>query len=282
MIDLNGIELKNRFIIAAGPWSFYWKRWPFLNPGIFGAFTTNTFTLESREGNLEFFKISDRKIFPKIWKVLRKIPGGWINSSGWRNPGIDWAIEELYPKLKRAGANIIFSIGGFQVVDYLLLIEKLRSLDVLAIELNVSCPNVGFLLRDIEVLRTLFSEAKRLSNRPLIVKIGADSDYLAISEIAKKTGINALNAINTVKGQHSGLESGQGGIGGRIIKATSLRVIRELKFLNIPIIATGGVYSFEDVKEFLDSGADAVSFGSVFLSRPWVPQSILKKIQSGA
>ena len=282
MINLNGIKLENRFIIAAGPWSFYWKIWPFLNPGIFGAFTTNTFTLEPREGNLEFFKISDRKIFPKIWKVLRKIPDGWINSSGWRNPGIDWAIEELYPKLKRAGANIIFSIGGFQVVDYLLLIEKLRSLDVLAIELNVSCPNIGFLLRDIEVLRTLFSEAKRLSNRPLIVKIGVDSDYLAISKIAKKTGINALNAINTVKGQHSGLEGGQGGIGGRIIKTTSLRVIRELRFLNIPIIATGGVYSFEDCQDFFKRGASAVSFGSVFLSRPWLPRSILRKAQSRA
>jgi len=282
LINLNGIKLENRLIIAAGPWSFYWEKWPFLNPGIFGAFTTNTFTLEPREGNLEFVEIFNRRIFPKIWKVLRKVPGGWINSSGWRNPGIDWAIEELYPKLKRAGANIIFSIGGFQIVDYLLLVEKLRSLDLSAIELNVSCPNVGFLLRDLGVLRTLFSEAKRLSNRPLIVKIGVDSDYLAISKIAKKTGINALNAINTVKGQHSGLESGQGGIGGRIIKATSLRVIRELKFLNIPIIATGGVYSFEDVKEFLDSGADAVSFGSVFLSRPWVPRSILKKTQSRA
>ena len=282
MIYLKRISLKNRFIIAAGPWSFYWEKWPFLNPSEFGAFTTNTFTKDPREGNLEFFKISDRKIFPKIWKVLKKTSGGWINSSGWRNPGIDWAIEVFYPKLKKAGANIIFSIGGFKISDYIFLIEKLRPLDVLAVELNISCPNVEFPLENLEDLRILFSQAKRHSNRPLIVKVSADSDYMAISKIAKEAGINALSAINTIRGQHSGLKQGQGGIGGKIIKPVSLEVIGELKSLNMPIIATGGIYSFEDCQDFFKRGASAVSFGSVFLSRPWLPRSILKKAQSRA
>jgi len=283
LINLNGIELKNRFIIAAGPWSFYWKKWPFLNPSEFGAFTTNTFTRDSREGNLEFIEISNKRIFPKIWKVLRKIPNGWINSSGWRNPGINWAVKEFYPRLKKTGANIIFSIGGFQIVDYLDLIEKLNPLDLSAIELNVSCPNVGFLLKDLGVLEELFSEAKKYSNCPLIIKIGADNQYLEIVGRAKEAGMNAINAINTIEVSCPEFKNKKGGMGGRRIKSVSLDIVKKLSLVfDIPIIATGGIYSFEDCQDFFKRGASAVSFGSVFLSRPWLPRSILRKAQSRA
>lgn len=284
MIDLNGIKLKNRFIIAAGPWSFYWKIWPFLNPGIFGAFTTNTFTLEPREGNLEFIKLLDKKIFPKIWKVLRKIPNGWINSSGWRNPGIEWAIKEFYPDLRKAKANIIFSIGGFCIEDYVILIETLNSLELAAIELNISCPNVKFFSKDFKVLKELFSKAKKCSKHPLIVKIGInDLFYLEVVGCAEEVGINAVNAINTIEEFHPGLKNRRGGMGGRRIKPISLEIVKKLKLVfGLPVIATGGIYFIEDCQDFFKRGADAVSFGSVFLSRPWLPQSILKKVQSRA
>lgn len=283
MINLNGIRLKNRFIVAAGPWSFYWKYWPFLNPSEFGAFTTNTFTRNPREGNLEFIKIFNKKVFPKVWSVLRKIPNGWINSSGWRNPGIDWAIKEFYPGLKETGANIIFSIGGFQIIDYLFLIEKLNPLDLSAIELNVSCPNVNFLLKDLEVLKKLFSESKKYSDHPLIVKIGVDNRYLEIIGCAEEAGVNAVNAINTIEVPCSKFKNEQGGMGGKRIKPLSLEIVKKIKLIfDLPVIATGGIYSFQDCQDFFKFRADAVSFGSIFLSCPWRPRSILKKAKSRA
>lgn len=281
MINLNGIRLKNKFIIAAGPWSFYWKIWPFLKPEIFGAFTTNTFTIEPREGNLEFVKLFGRKILPKIWGVIRKIPNGWINSSGWRNPGIEWAVKKFYPDLKKRSANIIFSIGGFCVEDYLILIRELNNLDLAAIELNISCPNAGPEIGCID-FKNLFLIARNTSKHPLIVKIGT-RQYFEIVRLAIKNGINAVTAINTIKGFHAGLRNGEGGIGGRKIKHISLEVIVDLKDnFDIPVIASGGIYSFKDCQDFFKSGADAVSFGSVFMSYPWLPSLIVRKVTGGA
>lgn len=281
MINLNGIRLKNKFIIAAGPWSFYWKIWPFLKPEIFGGFTTNTFTIEPREGNLRFLRVFGQKIFPKPWSVIRKIPNGWINSSGWRNPGIEWAVKKFYPDLKKRSANIIFSIGGFCVEDYLILIMELNNLDLAAVELNISCPNVGHGIECIGLL-DLFTAVKKISKHPLIAKIGT-SRYFESTLIAQKTGINAVTAINTIKGFHAGLRNREGGIGGRRIKYISLEVIADLKDnFDIPVIASGGIYSFKDCQDFFKSGADAVSFGSVFMSYPWLPSLIMRKVARGA
>ena len=278
MIYFNGIGLKNRFIVAAGPWSFYWKVWPFLDPSIFGAFTTNTFTRESREGRLGFIKLFDKKVIPEVWTVLRKIPNGWINAGGWRNPGIDWGIKKFYPYLKKKGANIIFSIGGFSVEEYLFLIEKLNPLDLSAIELNISCPNVDLVSDEFEFLEELFCKSKKKSQHPLIVKVGVDSDYLKIARFAEEYKINAINAINTIKGFHPGLKNGQGGISGRRIKQVRLEVVKKLKDnISIPIFVTGGIYSLKDCQYLLDTVASAVSFGSIFFSHPWKPGLIVKK-----
>jgi dihydroorotate dehydrogenase (NAD+) catalytic subunit len=281
MINLNGIRLKNRFIVAAGPWSFYWKVWPFLRPEIFGGFTTNTFTIEPREGNLKFLRVFGQKIFPKPWSVVRKIPRGWINSSGWRNPGIEWAVKEFYPDLRKRDTNIIFSIGGFCVEDYLIMIRKLNNLNLAAVELNISCPNVGSEVECIDLL-DFFIAAKHASSHPLIVKVGT-SRYFQAALIAVETGIDALTAINTIGGFHAGLENGQGGVGGRRIKYISLDVVAVLKnTFDIPVIASGGIYSFKDCQDFFKSGADAVSFGSVFMSYPWLPPLIVRKATKGA
>lgn len=147
-----------------------------------------------------------------------------------------------------------------------------------AIELNISCPNVDFMSNGFEFLEELFWKSKKKSRHPLIVKIGVDSDYLKIARFVEENKINAINAINTIKGFHHGLKNGQGGISGRRIKQVNLEVVRKLKNnISIPIIATGGIYSLEDCQDFLNIGVDAVSFASVFLSRPWKPRLIVRK-----
>jgi dihydroorotate dehydrogenase (NAD+) catalytic subunit len=51
---------------------------------------------------------------------------------------------------------------------------------------------------------------------------------------------------------------------GRCIKPICLRVISELREdgIELPIIATGGIRSFDDAREFFWAGAVAVSLGS--------------------
>lgn len=145
--------------------------------------------------------------------------------------------------------NIIFSIGGFCVEDYLILIKKLNNLDLAAIELNISCPNAGPEVECIDLLQ-LFTSVKNVSRYPLIVKVGVPR-YFGPVALAEKNGTNAVTAINTIKGFHVVLRGGQGGLGGRRIKRISLDVVADLKnTFDMPVIASGGVYSLRDCQDF--------------------------------
>jgi dihydroorotate dehydrogenase (NAD+) catalytic subunit len=89
--------------------------------------------------------------------------------------------------------------------------------------------------------------------------------------------VAALTAINAVKGLRLDPETGEpwlknrfGSVSGRAIKPIGLRVVAELRDagINIPIIATGGIRTFDDCREYFWAGADAVSLGSaVWLAR---------------
>lgn len=294
MVDLNGIELKNRFLVAAGALEYgrgwLWERplikLGLIDPTIFGAIVTKTLTLEPSAGNyidpFEFEKrsllshfchISERK------RVLKKIPGGWMNNMGWWNVGINYWIWKIYPKLK--DVSIIPSIGGNSYKEYLRLIRRLNALDITAIELNISCPNIE---KNYELRRDLpflFRQAKRISWHPLILKIGASEDDITIAQTAGALGINAISAINAVPGilvTKEGIFKG-GQSGGRI-RETALATISKLKealqITKTPIIGGGGIYSWKDCQDFFEAGADAVSFGSVHFLQPWKPTLIVR------
>jgi dihydroorotate dehydrogenase (NAD+) catalytic subunit len=61
-----------------------------------------------------------------------------------------------------------------------------------------------------------------------------------------------------------------GSISGRAIKPIGLRVVTELRDagIKVPIIATGGIRTFDDCREYFWAGADAVSLGSAVWLAP--------------
>lgn len=299
MVDLNEIRLKNRFLVSAGAMG-YGQGWPWERPltkikipgygkiidlEAFGAIIIRTLTLESRHGNyIDPFEFETRSLMSHLChismsrlpyrdsmtrKILQKVPGGWVNNLGWWNCGIDYWIEEIYSVIW--DISLIPNIGGFNIEDYIELIEKINPLDVVAIELNISCPNIeSFWLKDPLELSRLFKACKKVSAHPLIIKLGIDCDYVQIAQNAEKSEINAISAINTVPVLG-------GGYSGKGIKTAALRVISELKKeISLPIIGGGGIYSWGDCQEFFNAGAAAVSFGSVHFFQPWRPTWITK------
>lgn len=292
MINLNGIKIKNRIWLAAGA-AGYGQGWPYEKPfiqlglidfAVFGAVVSKTLTSEPRQGNyMDPFEFWEKPLFwhychifsKERKKVLRKIPGGWLNNLSWWNVGIDHWIEKIYPKL--AGISIIPSIGGFVEDDFTTLIRKLNPLEIAAIEINISCPNVEYsLAENPSELVKIFSFCKESSRHPLIVKLGADSDYLRIARIAAYCGFNAVSAINS-------LAALGGGYSGSGIKPIALKAVQELKrATRLPVIGGGGISSWKDCAEFFEAGADAVTLGSGFLSpvrfwKLWEPTRIAQK-----
>ncbi len=277
MIDLNGIKAKNRYFIAAGPakygrgyaiyenpLNFFLFRCKCVKPEIFGAVTTKTLTLEPRRGNYRWWK---------PWEVLRRIPGGWVNRFGWNNCGIKYFAERVYPRLGLD--NLIVSIGALRSAwEITAMIEILNKIDIIAVEINISCPHVDIRFRyRWKEMEMMFIEAAHASRHPLIVKLEPGIWAPFYAKMAEECGINAVCAVNTLKVAYPFV----GGASGPQLKPLALDTVREVcAAVKIPVIGGGGIYTASDCDEFFAAGAKAVFFSSVFLDKPLIPGRIVR------
>lgn len=280
MINLNGIKVKNRFFIGSGPvkygkgYNIYENplncilfKTRLIKPELFGGAVTKTITIHQRQGNYRWYK---------PWKVLRKIQGGYVNRFGWNNCGMKKFIKKIYPTTKLS--NLIPSIGALKSPkEFLIMIAMLNKIDLLAIELNISCPHVNIIFRDnLKTLEQFFTQAVNICRHPLIVKLGAmDSNLARKSKTAENCGINAISAINTIPVNITGF--GHCGKSGRGIKQIALNAVSEIVTnVDIPVIGGGGINTENDCNNFFNVGAQAVFFASIFLDKPLAPQKIIQ------
>ena len=291
-IDLNGIRLRNRLLTSASLLGYGASKRKLILYGLspiaqwvplerFGAVTTRTLTTEPREGHFSLREDWSIAEFPEMLKLyaraLRKVDGGWMNAFGWCNIGIDRYFDEYFPRTHRL--NRIVSLGGFSGDEFERLVEttneRARPGEIAAVEFNVSCHNVNFAFE--EILEEVLQRAVPRSRHPVILKLSPDEDYVGQAQMAARHGVAALTAINAVKGLRLDPETGEpfmrnrfGSISGRAIKPIGLRVVAELRDagLQLPIIATAGIRSYDDCREYFWAGADAVSLGSAVWLAP--------------
>ena len=224
---------------------------------------------------------------PLTWKYIRRLPGGgMLNAYGLTNKGAAVCAREI----KASAAQ------GFQVIPNLYpefakgtdlaIQETLEAIDIYqqvmgpsfwALELNFSCPNSE------EAVRANVAQALKCSQEVkgkypylfLIAKIAICHPYEFAQEL-ENLGVGALHAINTIPfGMVYPLERsplwrvGGGGVSGGPAFPLALRYNTELrKKVSLPLIMGCGVYSREDVKQYLDAGADAVSLCTLALRQP--------------
>ena len=294
MINLNGIQLRNRLVTSSSLLGYGAPKGRFAITGLsplanfvdlrrFGAVTVRTVTEQPREGHFTLRESWGVTSLPKFFRLyrgaLQEADGGWLNAFGWSNIGIERYFEEYFPRTSEQ--NRILSLGGFSADEFSSLVEtvnrRAKPGELAAVEFNVSCHNVNFDFSAIieEVLR----RAVPTSRFPVILKLSPDFDYLEHARLAEATGVAAISAINTVKGLRLDpatgaplLKNRYGGLSGRAIKPIGLRVVSELREagIKLPIIAGGGVRTFNDVREYGWAGADACSLGSeAWLKRVW-------------
>jgi dihydroorotate dehydrogenase (NAD+) catalytic subunit len=291
-VDLNGVRLRNRLVTSASLLGYGASKRRLILYGLspiaqwvplerFGAVTTRTLTTQPREGHFtlrEDWALTEFPAMLRLYgKALRRVDAGWMNAFGWCNIGIEAYFEDYYPRT--AGLNRIVSLGGFSAEEFEQLVEttneRARPGDIAAVEFNVSCHNVNF---DFEtILDGVLARAVPRSRHPVVLKLSPDEDYVAQARAAERHGVAALTAINAVKGLRLDPETGEpfmknrfGSVSGRAIKPIGLRVVAELRDagVRLPIIATGGIRTFDDCREYFWAGADAVSLGSaVWLTR---------------
>ena len=286
MLDLNGVRLRNRLVTSASLLGYGASPQRLILYGLspiaqwvplerFGAVTTRTITTEQREGHFTLREDWKLREYPELVrryaKALRRVDAGWMNAFGWSNIGIERYFAEYFPRTGHL--NRIVSLGGFSADEFCQLVETVNRRaapgEIAAVEFNVSCHNVNFPFEDI--LDEVLGRAIPASHHPVIVKLSPDTDYVAAAKVAERNGAAAVTAINAVKALRLDPRTGEpfmknrfGSLSGRAIKPIGLRVVAELRDagLALPIIASAGIRDFDDCREFVWAGADAVSLGS--------------------
>jgi dihydroorotate dehydrogenase (NAD+) catalytic subunit len=292
MLDLNGIRLRNRLLTSASLLGYGAPKGRLVLYGLspiaqwvplerFGAVVTRTLTREPRAGNFtlrEDWKPWEfRQMLRLYGRALRRVDAGWINAFGWSNVGVERYFEEYFARTARL--NRIVSLGGFSADEFGDLVEtvnrRARVGEIAAVEFNVSCHNVNFPFETI--LEEVLARAVPASRHPVILKLSPDYDYVEHARLAERYGVAALTAINSVKALRLDpdtgrpwLKNGYGSLSGRAIKPIGLRVVAELREagIRLPIVASAGIRDFDDCREFLWAGADAVSLGSAVWLKP--------------
>ncbi|MGQ0483091.1 MAG: dihydroorotate dehydrogenase [Pseudonocardia sp.] len=283
-VRLGDIELRNRLVTSSSLLGYGVANTGFygMSPIAmlvplrrFGAVTTRTLTVEPREGHFTTRDDWAPRELPGLLKryatVLRGVDSGFINAFGWCNVGIDAYLRDYYPRTR--DQRTIISLGGFSAEQFVTLVDTVNQAvpagDIAAVEFNVSCHNVNFDFA--AILDAVLTDAVPRSNHPVILKLSPDVDYLDNARRAAAAGVSALTAINTVKALRLDPRTGRpllanrfGGLSGRAIKPIGLRVVAELRDagVSLPIIATGGIRTVDDCREYFWAGADAVSLGS--------------------
>ena len=268
-VVIAGVKLTNPVIAASGTFGYGIEFEDIVSLERIGGLVTKGLSREPMAGNAA----------PRIIETA----AGMMNAIGLQNVGVEAFIEKKLPGLRHYPAcAVIVNVFGYQVEDYLAVIEKLNAAEgIAAYELNASCPNTqhGGMVFGSEpgMLRDLVSQAKKTAKRPLIVKLSPNVTSIAeMARCAQDAGADALSLVNTflalsidVKTRRPRIANITGGLSGPAIKPIALRMVWEAaKAVTIPVIGLGGITTPEDVVEFLLAGATAVQIGTASYADP--------------
>jgi dihydroorotate dehydrogenase (NAD+) catalytic subunit len=229
---------------------------------------------------------------------LHEAGDGMLNSVGLQGPGVEgWLARDL-PELQRARARVVASIWGRTIEDFDKAARQLASApeDVIAIEVNLSCPNLDggahLFSQDSDDTMHAIAAVVAAQHRPVWAKLTAHvTDIVSIAASAQQAGAAAVTVTNTMLGmaidtatQRHRLGSGAagGGLSGRAIHPIAVRAVHDIHVAlpTLPIIGVGGVATGPDAVELLLAGASAVQVGTATFADPRAPVRVLDELHA--
>jgi dihydroorotate dehydrogenase (NAD+) catalytic subunit len=222
---------------------------------------------------------------------VHETPAGMLNSVGLQGTGVEaWLADEL-PALNERGARVVASIWGRRVEDYAQAAAMLAGAPgVVAVEVNVSCPNLDDRSRMFAHSARATAQAvsaSAASGLPRWAKLSPNvADIVEIAGAALDAGAEALVLVNTVLGMaidpnrrayRLGSGAGGGGLSGPAIRPVAVRAVHDCRaaFPDASIVGVGGVCRGVDAVEMLLAGADAVEVGTATFRDPRAPARVL-------
>ena len=266
-----GVPLETCIFNTSGPRDETLPRLKIIAKSKSSAITMKSCTLEPRFGNPE----------PRYVDLPYNSS---INSMGLPNLGYKEYVKFVKILKNEFGKPVVASISGMTLEDNVVMFEAFNSTDVDLIEFNPGSPNtigkpiVGY---DVNQMDRLLAAVTKVCKKKWGVKLPPYFDFVHFEQIAKvlkKYPVKFVTCINSIG---NGLvidpkkeqvvikpKGGFGGIGGKVIKYTTLANVRKFYELlgdKIQIIGVGGVSSGVDAFEMILAGASAVQLGTVYM-----------------
>jgi len=280
-----GLELRNPVIAASGTFGYGVEFEDVVSLDRIGGLVTKGLSREPMDGNPA----------PRIIETA----SGMLNAIGLQNVGAEAFLDKKLPPLRKyPGCAVVANVFGYQVEDYVAVIEALNRADgIAAYEVNASCPNTthgGQVFgTDMVQLATLVYAAKqaalrRAKPRPVLVKLSPNVTSIAeMALVAERAGADALSLVNTflamaidAKTRRPRIANVTAGLSGPAIKPIALRMVYEAsRAVKIPVIGLGGIVTAEDAVEFLLAGAAAVQVGTASYADPRAVERLAKGLE---
>ena len=274
-VNIGSLSLKNPVLTASGTFGYGEEFTPFIDLNRLGGYIIKGTTLEHREGNP----------YPRMVET----PSGMLNAVGLQNKGVDYFINNIYPRIKEYDSELIVNVSGAKVEDYVETARRLSSLDkVNAIEVNISCPNVkegGMAFGTTTKGAAEVTKAIRsVYPKTLIVKLSPNVTSIAdIAKAAEAEGADSVSLINTIMGMSIDVERRRphlstitGGLSGPAVRPVAVRMEWQVaKAVKIPVIGLGGIMNGRDAIEFMLAGATAVEIGTANFIDPAVTMKVI-------
>ena len=278
-VRIGSLELRNPVLVASGIIGYGREYERLVSLEEIGGIVTKTVTRRARAGNPP----------PRVCET----PAGMLNSIGIENPGLEGFLEIKVPILRDLPCAVIVSVEGENVEEFCELVEGVDGSGVAhAIEVNISCPNVGpHGLRystDAGMAREVMGAIRPLTKLPLIAKLTPNVTRVGeIAEACESCGADAVSLVNTFVGMAVDSRTRKpilgtvlGGLSGPAIKPLALAKVWEVvQSVDIPVVGMGGITKPVDAIEFLLLGARAVEVGTALFADPTLAEGCVREIE---
>ena len=286
MVDLRTkigpLSFQNPITVASGTFGVKDEFKQFVNYRKLGAVIAKTITLKPRPGNP----------MPRIYET----PAGMLNAIGLQNKGLHEFVENKIPHFRKQRIPLIVNIAGETTEEFIALAKELNRhrKNIRALELNLSCPNIEKggvrAIREEKLISKTIRAVRKATQLFLFAKLSPElGDVVETAHEAVNAGADGLSLINTIRGmainiytRKPTLWAGTGGLSGPAIRPIALRYVYEVKksLPKIPVIASGGITTWEDAVEFLIAGADLLAVGTANFVNPRATLDILEGVQT--
>jgi len=279
-VDLGGVRFPTPVLGASGCFNSGKELGRLVDLSAVGGVVTKSVTLHPRKG----------LPVPRMAETA----AGMLNAIGLQNVGVEEFLAKDAPFIEEAGTPVVVSIAGGSVEEYIQVALQVGRLPgVVAIEANISCPNVE---RRNQVFACHPDQAAevigalcRIAAVPVFAKLTADvTNIVAVAEACVRAGAHGLSLINTLLGMAIDHETFRpklgaitGGLSGPAIKPVAIRCVYQVAqaFPEVPIMGIGGITSWTDAVEFLLAGAWAVQVGTANFFNPHATVDVAEGIR---